>query len=49
MAVTEIRNACAEGFLIIIETRPFTDAESHEVRIVHSNVRVLPAVHQHGQ
>jgi len=50
MAVTEIRSARAEGYLIlIIETRPFTDAESYEVCVVHSSICILPAVHQHRQ
>jgi len=45
MAVTGIRSARAEGSLIIIETRSFTDAESHEICVVHSSVCILPAIH----
>jgi len=48
MAVTEKRSARAEGSLFIVETRPFTDTESHEICVVHSGVRILPTVHQHS-
>jgi len=49
MAVTEIRSTRAEGSLFIVETRSFTDAESHEICVIHSSVRILPAIHQHSQ
>jgi len=50
MTVTElIRSALAEGSLFVVKTRPFTDAESHEICVVHSSVRVLSAIHQHSQ
>jgi len=49
MAVTRIRSARTEGSLFIVETRPFTDTESHEICIVHSGVHIiLPTVHQHS-